>query len=116
MKAYSVDLRRRIVDAVAAGRSKSDVAQLFSVSVPTINRYLRLDREDGSLEPRSSPGRPSVKGTALLEGLEPQLKVHSDATIPEHCALWTQGGGVAVSEATMSRALKRLGWPLKKSR
>ena len=39
-----------------------------------------------------------------------------DATLAEHCARWEREQGVRVSAATMSRALRRLGWPLKKSR
>ncbi len=114
MEAYSQDLRRRIVDAVDAGKPKTQVAQIFNVSVPTINRYLRLRTQTGSLAPRPIPGRPSVKGTALDAGLKGQVEAHSDATITEHCALWEEAHNERVSEATMSRALKRLGWPLKK--
>ena len=38
-----------------------------------------------------------------------------DATLAEHCAQWAATHGVAVSVATMSRLLAKLGLPLKKS-
>ncbi len=110
-----MDLRTRVVAAVDKGLGKAVVAETFGVSVRTINRSLRLRRESGSLAPKPIPGRPSVKGAALIAGLEPQLAANADATLPEHCALWEGAGGEPVSEATMSRALKELGWPLKKS-
>lgn len=116
MAGYSIDLRERVVAAVDKGMGKKGVAETFGVSVPTINRYLRLRRETQSLAPKSIPGRPSVKGAALVAGLGPQLKANADATIPEHCALWEGAGGVVVSEATMARAIKKLDWPLKKKR
>jgi transposase len=45
-----------------------------------------------------------------------QVRAAPDATLAEHGAAWTRATGVAVSEATMCRALRRLGWPLKKRR
>ncbi len=116
MKAYSQDLRKRVVAAVDAGKPKAEVADIFSVSVPSINRWLRLKRETKTLEPKPIPGRPSVKGKSLEAGLVEQLRDHPDATIVEHCELWEQRSKLTVSEATMSRAMKRLGWPLKKRR
>jgi len=114
MKAYSQDLRKRVVAAVDAGKPKEEVAELFSVSVPSINRWLRLKQESKTLEPKPIPGRPSVKGQALDVGLVEQLRDHPDATIVEHCQLWEERTLMRVSEATMCRALKRVGWPLKK--
>jgi len=114
MKAYSEDLRERVVDAVAVGKTKGEVARIFSVSVPSIDRWLRLKRETEKLTPKPVPGRPSVKGKALDVGLVEQLREHADATIAEHCQLWEERTKTKVSSATMSRALKRAKWPLKK--
>ncbi len=114
MKAYSEDLRKRVVEAVDAGKSKAEVAETYSVSVPSINRWLRLKRETEGLEPKTIPGRPSIKGKALDEGLVEQLREHPDATIAEHCEQWRERTGTNISGATMSRAMKRVAWTLKK--
>ena len=114
MKAYSQDLRLRVVDAVDRGAPKDVVAEVFSVSVPTINRYLRLRQETGDLKPKPIPGRVSRKGAALERGLLLQLEAYPDATLEEHCAMWQERHGMAVSTATMSRAIARLGWTPKK--
>ncbi len=116
MKAYSRDLRERVVEAAGAGKPKEEIADLFSVSVPSINRWLRLKRETEQLEPRPITGRPSILGKALDAGLVEQLREHPDATIAEHCQLWESRTGVKVSGATMSRAMRRASWPLKKKR
>lgn len=113
MKAYSQDLRKRVVEAVDAGISKAEVAKTFSVSAASINRWLRLRRETQKLEPKPIAGRPSIKGRALDEGLVEQLREHPDATIAEHCQLWEERTLSKVSQATMSRAVKRAAWPLK---
>jgi transposase len=62
MKAYSEDLRRKIVDAVRRGTSKRETASLFGVGLSSVKRLARMEREGDSLAPKKPPGRPP-KGT-----------------------------------------------------
>lgn len=116
MKAYSVDLRTRLVRAVEQGIPKPEVAQVFGVSLRTINRYLRQHRETGTLTPKPIPGRPRAIPVAQQAALTAQVQARPDATLEEHCRTWEQAHGQRVSVATMARALRRLGWPRKKRR
>jgi transposase len=115
MKPYSEDLRERVVRAVAIGTPRGDVAAMFAVSVPTITRWLRLKRTTGGLAPTPVPGPVAVKTNALMEALPARLADRADATLEEHCSWWRDRSGVAVSTATMSRALTRLNQTRKKS-
>jgi transposase len=54
MKAYSEDLRRKIVDAVRRGASKRETASLFGASLSSVKRFTRMEREGDSLWPRRS--------------------------------------------------------------
>jgi transposase len=45
-----------------------------------------------------------------------QLEEHPEATLEEHRELWEHERGVRVSVATMSRAIRRLGWTYKQRR
>src|SRR5215210_8223851 len=101
MKAYSEDLRWRVVRAVVIGTPREDVARQFAVSVPTITRWLRLERETGGLAPKPVPGPPAVKIDALGECLPERLAERADATLAEQCAWWRAASGVGVSTATM---------------
>ena len=114
MKAYSEDLRERVVRAVAIGRPRDEVAATFAVSVPTIERWLRLKRETASLTPKAVPGPVAVKTEAVMAALPERLVEHADATLADHCSWWRGVSGFEVSTATMSRALTRLGWTRKK--
>ncbi|HZO25403.1 MAG TPA: helix-turn-helix domain-containing protein [Chloroflexota bacterium] len=116
MKPYSEELRERVVRAVAIGTPRDEVAATFAVSVPTIERWLRLKRETGSVASKPVPGPVAVKTEAVMAALPERLVEHADATLGEHCAWWREASGVAVSPATMSRALTRLGWTRKESR
>ena len=116
MRAYSEDLRERVIRAVEADRPREEVAARFEVSVPTIERWVRLKRETGGLARRPVPGSAAVKTVGLPEALPRRLAEHADATLAEHCTWWQQVSGFEVSAATMSRAIARLGWTHKKSR
>jgi len=115
MKAYSQDLRERVLRAVDLGCPRAEIAQLFGVSLATIKRYLKLRREEGHVRPKAIPGRSPKKRAQVEASVIPQLQAHDDATLEQHCDLWEQTHGERVSRWTMSRAIKRLGWTRKKS-
>jgi transposase len=116
MKAYSIDLRERVVQAVANGMTKSRAARTFSVSLATVKNYVRQVELTGSLAPRPIPGRPREISPAQDAALVAQLRAAQDATLEELRAAWEKIAGVRVSAATMSRAIKRLKWTRKKRR
>lgn len=103
--------------AVDRGAPKEEVAGTFSVSAPTIKRWLKRRRETGGVEAAPIPGRPRVKGAALEEWLPAHLQKNHDLTLEEHREAFGEQSGLAVSASTVGRAIARLpgGWPLKKS-
>jgi len=117
MNPYSEDLRLRVLAAVDHGTPRDEVSRTFSVSLPTIKRWLRRRRETGGIEPKPIPGRPSVKGAALGGWLPSHLRENDDLTLEEHREAFEEAHGVAVSASTVGRAISRLpgSWPLKKS-
>jgi transposase len=116
MKAYSQDLRQRVLRAIDAGHSQAEVAESFAVSVATIKRYLKQRRETGHVLPKAIPGRPAVKGAVLQAHLRAQLEAHPDVSREEHCRLFQAEYGIQVSTASISRARTTLGWTRKKRR
>ena len=116
MKAYSVDLRERVLQAVDKGYRRTEIMKLFGISRATIKRYLKQRRETGNVNVRPIPGRPSKKFAPLQAGLVTQLQAHPDVTLEIHCQLWEQEHGLPVSTTTMGRAIRRMGWTRKKKR
>ena len=117
MKAYSKDLRIRVLDAVDRGQTQLAVAEQFLVSLRTIKRWRQRRRVTGNLAASPRPGPPAVKMGPLRAGLLAQLEAFPAATLQEHCARWAATQGVQVSTATMSRVItQHLGWTRKKSR
>jgi transposase len=109
MRAYSMDLRERVVAAVDGGMTQAQAAVTFGVSVNTVGRYLARRRDIGSLAPavqRHGP-RPEKK-QRLQTWLPGRLADAADATLAEHAAAFVVEQGVVVSLATMSRAIAGL--------
>src|SRR3954468_11275544 len=109
MRAYSMDLRERIVAAVDAGLPQSQAAERFGVSLRTVERYLSRRRRSGSVaatEQRHGP-EPTVR-RALQAWLPARLDAAADATLAEHVAAFVAAGGQPVSLSAMSRAIAGL--------
>lgn len=116
MRAHSQELRQRVLRAVDEGKSRAEIIERFQVSPATIKRYLKQRRQTGNVRPRPIPGRPNVKGRALRAELGRQLEAHPAATLADHCRIWETEHGIPMSSATMSRAIRAVGWIRKKAR
>jgi transposase len=104
---YSQDLREKIMAALRSGRQQLRVAREFGVSVSTVKRYLQLERETGSVQPRPRAVRQPLIKEAHMARLQAQVASHPDATLEQHVAFWADSQGQRVSVPTMCRALQR---------
>jgi transposase len=114
MKAYSEDLRMKIVDAMERGMPKAEAARTFGVGISTVKRYATKAQRGEPLKPGKAPGkRPKMdeKVSKLLEG---DLRERPFATLRERCDYVEAISGVSVSRSTMCRAIARLGKTRKK--
>ncbi len=114
MKPYSEDLRTRIVRAVQAGMSKSGAARLFGVSLSSVKRYVRSASSGESLEPRKGGGRPPKTDEITKKLLEEDVKDRPGATISERHLFLECTTGKALSDSTIRRLLKKMGFSRKK--
>ena len=87
-----------------------EAARRSHVAVNTVKRAVVQQRETGSLERKPIPGYPRRIGQELEAVLRARLEAASDATVVEHGAWWAEHQGQQLSEATMWRAIRRLGW------
>jgi transposase len=116
MRAYSEDLRKKIVEAVERGMKKSEAVHIFGVSLSSVKRYVGAACKGQSLGPKKRPGmRPKIdnNGRRLLEA---ELEERPAATLSQRREFLERVIGIRVSESTISRLLKRLGWTRKKDR
>ncbi len=116
MDAYSLDLRKKIVEAKKWGAATAEVAKTFGVGVSSVKRYAAVAREGRSLAPKKRPGSKPKLNEVARKLLEADLEERPTATLPERCEFLRRAAGVEVSDSTVSRMLKRLGWSRKKDR
>jgi len=116
MNAYSLDLRKKIVEAKQRGMPTSEVARTFGVGLSSVKRYAATAREGKPLAPKRRPGSKPKLGGAARKLLEADLEERPDATLPERREFLRRVAGVSVSDSTVSRMLKQMGWTRKKDR
>ena len=117
MRAYSEDLRKKIVAAIERGMPKAQAARIFDVSLSSVKRYARTTARRGEpLTPKKSPGRPhkvDEKATVLLER---DVEERPTATISQRRRFLEHITGMDLSDATVRRLMKRLGFSQKNGR
>ncbi len=116
MNAYSEDLRKKIVEAVERGMPKIEAARTFGVGISSVKRYAKMLNEGRTLAPKKNPGKRlkvDERGKRLLEA---DLDARPAAALPERREFLQKVTGVKLSESTVSRLLKRMGFSRKKDR
>jgi transposase len=113
MRAYSEDLRKKIVAAIERGMSKTEAARLFDVSLSSVKRYSKTAREGGSLEPRKSPGRPRKANEKAQVLLEKDVEERPGATISQRRHFLEHIMSTTLSNSTVRRLMKRMGFSQK---
>jgi len=105
MRAYSTDLRERIITAVERGDySIRQIVHIFSVSLSFVVRLLQRHRRSGSIQPAPHGGGPTPKFDAgTVERLLQLVRDQPDATLAE----LQQRLGVPCHLSTLARVLKK---------
>jgi transposase len=113
-RAYSLDLRERVVAAVLHGLSCRAVAVRFDVSVASVVKWAQRARETGSPAARPMGGKRPYLLAGQRSWLLARLDEKPDLTL--HTLLRELGArGVTVSCDTLWRFLRREGFSFKKS-
>lgn len=115
-KAYSIDLRERLVREVEAGESRRGAAGQFDVAPSTAVRLYARYQESGSVEPKKQ-GRPAGSGKLgpHKDFIIDRVKRAPDVTMPELARLLEAERGVKVDPSNVSKFLCAAGYTYKKS-
>jgi transposase len=114
-RAYSQDLRERVMAAVDSGTGVYAAASLFQVSVSYIYKVLGRRKRIGETTARPWAGGPKPKLAAHDEALCARIMSEPDATLAELQAWLMVGHGLKVSIGCLWKRLRQLGLTLKKS-
>ena len=110
-KPYSYDLRQKVIQAIQLdGLKVSEANLLFGISRDTIRLWLKRQQETGDFQ--ALPNQPLGNGHKITdwEKFTKFVEVNGDKTQVEMAQLWTE----KISDRTISRALKKIGFTRKK--
>jgi transposase len=110
MKAYSEDLRKKILQAVDRGMPKSEAARTFGVSRTSVKRYAAARREGKPLTPKKHPGSKPKLDQGARKILEADVERRPTVTLKQRSSFLKEMVGVSVSESTLSRLLRKMGF------
>ena len=115
MRAYSLDLRERIIAGYEEGTSIRKLAKQFKVSQGMVWNLVQLKRETGSVVPKPATGGKLGQLAEQQTALAEMVRQYPDYTLEEYCEYWDEQTGVRVSTSTMCRELQKLRWTIKKN-
>ena len=114
-KAYSLDLRARVVRFVEGGQSRHAAAAHFQVSVSFVVNLMKAYLTSGRLAPKPSGGRRHAKLEPHRALLVTRIAEQHDISMPELAAELLAATGTKVEPASLSRWFIRNGYRFKKN-
>lgn len=107
---YSYDLRRKVIEAIDGGMSKTQASKIFKISRNSINLWRRKRQETGDY--RADDGYQRGYGAKItdLEEFKQFARKHGTQTQREMAQAWSG----EISDKTIGKALKTIGFTRKK--
>jgi transposase len=112
MKAYSMDLRERVLAACEGGMGTADVADRFDVSESWVRRLKQRHRERGTVAPIAQRHGRRPTWEACADQIRVAVRESPDLTLREYIERYA----LPLSKSALARGLAALGLSRKKSR
>ena len=96
--------------------NKSEAARAFGVSLSSVKRYAKAASEGRSLSPGKAPGKRPKLDEKARRLLEANVEERPFAKLKDRREYLRRVVGVSVSESTLSRVIRKMGFLRKKGR
>jgi transposase len=94
--------------------NKSEAARAFGVSLSSVKRYAKAAREGRPLSPGKAPGKKPLLDEKARRLLQTDVEERPFAELADRQHYLRKVAGLWVSESTLSRALRKMGFGRKK--
>jgi transposase len=110
----SIDLRKRVIEAVDGGMRVTDVAKTFKVCRRVIYNWMNLRKTTGSFAAKT--GYQNGHSHKITDWNQFKVFVESkkQCTIPQMIIAWKELTGEDISQPTVSKSLKKINYTSKK--
>lgn len=109
---YSHDLRQKAIEAIETGRSYLDVSESFNINRNTLSKWYRRYKETGDYSAKQGYQKGHSHQITDWEAFREFVELEGDKTQAQMAELWPE----AVSEDSIRRGLKKIGFTRKKRR
>lgn len=111
----SIDLRRRVIAAIADDIRIVKIAKIFKVSRRVIYNWIDLQKQTNNLMPKTGYQKGHSHKIMDWEQFKSFVEKHKECTIPKMIVEWKNLTNISVSPSSMSRALKKINYTSKKN-
>lgn len=110
-KAYSYDLRIKVMERIENGEKLKDVSQIFGIAEKTIIEWKKIKKETGDFKARPGNRTGNRRIIRDIEGFKEFIGANNDKSSRELAMLWHQ----KISSRSILRLLKKLDYSYKKN-
>jgi transposase len=107
-RAYSEDLRLKVLGALERGKRPAEAAADFGISVSVIYKWQQRQRTTGDVSARRRGGSGYGHKLSDLDAFRAYVDANADLTLTE------MGAELGVGKSTVHRALQKIGYTHKK--
>ena len=107
--AVSKEVREKIVQAYnKGGRTQQEISEIFGVSLSSVQKYLKKQRETGDLEPCKQPGRPPTITDSELQLIKEIVETNPDGRLIDYRDELYRRTNISVTYVTIHNACNEL--------
>ena len=112
--ALSIDLRKRVVDAIDGGARIDEAVKTFQVCRRVIYNWLELREKTGSLAPKTGYQKWHSHKITDWDQFKKFAESNKQSSSPQMIVKWKSLTGIDVSDDVILKALKKIGYTSKK--
>jgi len=112
--AYSIDLRKRVVEAINNGMHTDDASKIFNVCVKSIYNWMNLYKKTGKLSPRADFHKGHSHAIVDWEMFKNFVQANKYCSSLQMTIKWKEITNKTIDRSTMTRALAKAGFTYKK--
>jgi transposase len=110
-RAYSYDLRLRVINFVINGNTVKEAARIYKISRKTIIEWKKLKKQTGDVKARTGYHNGHRRVITDIDKFKEFIEINSDKSSVELAKAWHQ----QVSASAIIRLLNKLGYSYKKN-
>ena len=91
MRAYSIDLRQKVIEFIKQGKTQKSAAKIFNLNKATVNRWWLRHKREGHILPRKNLGKKASVSKVEFESYVRSNPTFTTADMGKHFNISSPG-------------------------